>query len=156
MSSYFLDTSSLIKQHVDELGYLWVRALCDPSAGNTIIVSEAAIIEVIASLCRMVRENPPRLNLADRDMLITVFETLVQQQYVVIEVNRTMFIRAATLCRTHALRAYDAVQLACALTYRDDTVTSGQPAVTFICADNMLLTVAAQEGLAVDNPNLHP
>ena len=66
-----------------------------------------------------------------------------------------MFARAATLCRTHLLRAYDAVQLACALTWRDDALATGQLAPIFVCADHALLGAAALEGLAIENPNLH-
>ncbi len=156
MGGYFLDTSALIKRHVTEPGHTWVESLCDPNAGNILVISEAAITEVIATFCRMVRENPPRLNLADRDTLITIFETLVQQRYVVVQVNRAMFVRAAGLCRTHNLRAYDAVQLACAATFRDDEIAAVRPAPTFVSADNALLGVAALEGFPIENPNRYP
>ena len=64
--------------------------------------------------------------------------------------------RAAALCRKHPLRAYDADQLACALTRRDDDLAAGLAAPVFICADAVLLGVAAAEGLAVENPTAHP
>ena len=155
MSSYFLDTSALIKRYVSEQGHVWVSSVCLPQAGNSIIIAEVTLTEAVTTLSRMTREKPPRLTAARCDRLITLFRQHVQGSYVIVQVDRMMFTYAADLARKHPLRAYDAVQLACALTYRDDTITSGQPAPTFVCADNMLLTVAAQEGLAVDNPNLH-
>ena len=155
MPTYFLDTSALVKRHVAEPGHTWTETLCDEQSGNTIVIAEVSIVEVIATFCRMVRENPPRLSITDRDILIPIFDAFVEQQYVVVEVNRAMFSRAATLCRTHFLRAYDAVQLTCALTRRDDDLAAGQPAPIFVCADNALLGAAALEGLAIENPNLH-
>jgi uncharacterized protein len=64
--------------------------------------------------------------------------------------------RAANLCRVHPLRAYDAVQLASALQARDDALAIDVPPPTFVCADTVLLDVAAAEGLAAENPSAHP
>jgi uncharacterized protein len=156
MGSYFLDTSALVKRHVIEPGHQWIRSLCRANAGNTIVISEAALTEVIASVCRMARENPPRLNINDRDRIIARFQQLVRKSYLVVAVNRTIYARAAGLCRVHPLRAYDAIQLACALTKRDDDRRAKLPALAFVCADTVLLNVAASEGFAVENPNNHP
>ena len=155
MGNYFLDTSALVKRHVLESGHLWVRALCRVNAGNTIIISEAALIEVVASVCRMARENPPRLAIADRDRIIARFQRLIRRNYLIVQVNRETYIRAAALCRKHPLRAYDAVQLACALAWRDDALAISQPAPIFVCADHALLGAAALEGFAIENPSLH-
>ncbi len=70
--------------------------------------------------------------------------------------NHTVLNRAATLCRKHPLRAYDAVQLAAALTHRDDDLAAGLLAPTFVCADAILLNAAAAEGLPIENPNTNP
>lgn len=155
MASYFLDTSALVKRQVAETGHRWVRSLVHRRAGRTIVISEIALIEVVASLCRMAREQPPRLAVSDRDRLIARFRQHTQRRYEVVALNQTLLLRAGTLCRTHSLRAYDAVQLACALTFRDDEVAAGRPAPTFVCADTTPLTIAQAEGLAVENPNSH-
>jgi predicted nucleic acid-binding protein len=60
------------------------------------------------------------------------------------------------LRRTHPLRAYDAVQLVCALTFRDDELAAGRLAPFLVCADSQLLAVASAEGLAIENPAAHP
>lgn len=152
----FVDTSALVKRQVAEVGHVWVKSLCRPGARHTIVISELAEVEVIASYCRMVRETPPRLTRANRNRLIIRFRQQVQRRYVVAPVDRGIITRAADLCRTHPLRAYDAIQLACALTRRDDDVADGLPAPTFVCADTALLAAAAAEGLAIENPNSHP
>ena len=60
------------------------------------------------------------------------------------------------LANTHALRAYDAVQLAAALEIRRQRQKGGFGAVTLISADQALNSAAIAEGLAVDDPNSHP
>jgi predicted nucleic acid-binding protein len=61
--------------------------------------------------------------------------------------------RAMQLAETHALRAYDSVQLAAALSLVDKVAGL---AITFVCADRQLNAVAQLEGLLVSDPNLHP
>ena len=156
MSGYFLDTSALVKRQARERGHVWVRSLRDRRVGHTIAVSEVALVEVVASFCRMARETPPRLSIADRDRFIQRFQQQVRRGYIVVQINRAVLVRAAVLCRVHPLRAYDAVQLASALAQREDDLAVGQPASTFVCADVNLLSVAQAEGLTTENPNGHP
>ena len=63
--------------------------------------------------------------------------------------------RAMQVAEKHALRGYDAVQLAAGLTLNDRCQTLGL-SVIFVCADGVLNAAAAAEGLHVENPNLHP
>jgi predicted nucleic acid-binding protein len=156
MATYFLDTLALVKRHVVEPGHAWVQALYAPRGRNSIVVAEVALVEVAAAFSRMVRESVPRLTPARRNRVMSDFDSRFLRQYIVIAVDRSIITRAADLCRTHPLRAYDAIQLACALTRRDDDVADGLPAPTFVCADTALLAAAAAEGLAIENPNSHP
>ena len=55
------------------------------------------------------------------------------------------------LVESYPLRAYDAVQLAGALTVR-----RGMPPPLFVAADTTLLAAARAEGFLVDNPLQHP
>lgn len=156
MASYFLDSSALIKRQVAETGHTWVQTLCQPRAGHTALMAEIALVEVIATFCRMVRETPPRLSLSNRDRPIARFQQQARRRYVVVLINRAVLTRATVLCRAYPLRAYDAVQFACALTTRDDNRATGLLAPIFVCADTTLLQAAAAEGLSIENPNLHP
>lgn len=156
MATYFLDTSALVKRQIAEPGHSWMQTLCDPAEGHALFISEAALTEVVATYARMARETPRRISVARRDRLIAEFDRLLAAQYAVVEVNRGIFTRAAALCRAHPLRAYDAIQLACALTKRDDDIGAGLSAPTFVCADSILLDAATAEGLPVENPNSHP
>ena len=114
------------------------------------------LAEVAVTYCRIARETPKRISTGRRDRLLANFDMHVQHQYAVVRVTHGILTHAATLCRTHPLRAYDAVQLASALARRHDDRASGQPVPTFVCADAILLSVAAAEGLAIENPHNYP
>ena len=60
------------------------------------------------------------------------------------------------LCRSHRLRAYDAVQLACTLALREYTRANQVSDLIFVCADVGLLDIASTAGLRVENPNTYP
>jgi hypothetical protein len=60
------------------------------------------------------------------------------------------------LAKAHALRGYNAVQLASAIQANQDRISIGGSPLTFISADTHLNTAATAEGLTVDNPNNHP
>ncbi len=73
------------------------------------------------------------------------------QDYRIFEVTIPLLRKASQLADLHALRAYDAVQLASALEVRVIV-----PSLTLLSADTELNTAATAEGLPVDNPNMHP
>ena len=50
----------------------------------------------------------------------------------------------------------DAVQLAAGLTLNAILLQTQRPPLTFLSADVHLIQAAQNEGLTVDNPNLHP
>jgi len=63
---------------------------------------------------------------------------------------------AMRLGNAHALRAYDAVQLAVALEVNRSHQADGFGPVTLISADQALNDDATTEGLTVDDPRSHP
>ena len=154
MATYFLDTSALAKRYVPEQGQGWIMTLCDPAQGHELYISQAALVEVVAAICRRTREQS--ITLAERDRLIEAFRQDCQNAYDMLLVSTAIYHAAGDLCRSHRLRAYDAVQLACALGLRDRAQARQGPAPIFVCADSNLLSIAAAEGLSVENPNSYP
>nr|HET6901002.1 hypothetical protein [Ktedonobacteraceae bacterium] len=73
-------------------------------------------------------------------------------------VDNALYTAAGNLCRTHRLRAYDAIQLACAFAVQEDFFAT-QPSeaqlheLLFVSADLGLLTIAQAEGFGIENPN---
>lgn len=156
MGAYFFDTSALVKRYVSEPGSGWVVEHCRLEAGNTIVISQATLVEVVATLCRKARELNSRqlISIDDRDKFIALFRQDVRKQYNVVRVTTTIYTAAGDLCRLHRLRAYDAVQLACAIETRNKLAVLEIPALTFVSADTELLSMAYAEGLGIENPNL--
>lgn len=155
MGRYYLDTSALLKRHlVTEHGSDWMRQLCAPSAGRTLIIAGITEVEVASALARLTRGTQVGLKEAQRRVFIGFFRRHARVEYTQVAIAPAVVRRAADLCRTRSLRAYDAVQLACALTARDDARMVGG-AVTFVSADEALLLAAAAEGFTIENPQLH-
>ena len=154
MATYFLDTSAIIKRYIFEPGQAWIVSLCNPAQGHDLYISQAALGEVVAAICRRAREKS--ISIAERDRLITVFRQDSKQGYNIWPVTTDLYHAAGDLCRSHRLRAYDAVQLACALALRQDTLANQAPEPIFVCADVRLLDISGVEGLQIENPNTYP
>jgi len=154
MADYYADSSVLVKRHIAEIGSAWVRALADPASGNLITTTHISMVEVYSALNRRVREAT--LDPADYVRIVADFEALCAGQYTLVEFTTSIALRARHLLEQHPLRAYDAVQLASALVANDVLVATGLPALTFLAADDRLVSAALAERLAADNPNLHP
>ncbi|HUY78292.1 MAG TPA: type II toxin-antitoxin system VapC family toxin [Ktedonobacterales bacterium] len=154
MSSYFLDSSAIVKRYVSEVGHGWITSLCDPAQHHDLFIAQVALAEVVATLCRKAREAA--ISVSDRDTLIDTFRQDSLNTYVILPITSETYTYAGDLCRTHTLRAYDAVQLASALTLRDEAAANNAPAPVFLCADRTLSLIATSEGLSVENPNAHP
>jgi uncharacterized protein len=156
MGTYFFDTSALVKRYVTEPGSGWVTAHCRLEAGHTIIISQATLVEVVATLCRKAREinSNQLISVDDRDEYIALFRQDVRKRYNVVRVSSAIYTLAGDLCRIHRLRAYDAVQLACAIEARNKLTVLEIPTLTFVSADTELLSMATAQGLGIENPNL--
>ena len=96
--------------------------------------------------------------LEERNSTIDDFRRDVRSSYSTWVVDNALYMAAGDLCRTHRLRAYDAIQLACAIGVREDAFRvqppeTEPPDIIFISADRGLLSVALAEGFNVENPN---
>ncbi len=149
MSEFFADTSAIVKHYINETGSAWVRDWSTRSAGHIIVLSQLASVKLVSVLSRRLREG--KLTLADFVALRGAFLTDRDEFYLSIELDEMVLIRARNLVAKHPLRTLDAIQLACALEAAH--LFNIQP--VFISADTRLLTVAAAEGLAADDPNAH-
>jgi predicted nucleic acid-binding protein len=154
MTDYYADSSVLVKRHVRETGTAWFRAVADPVAGHSITTARLSMVEIYSAVSRRLREG--HLTPDQYAEVITDFTAFCAAEYEFIELTSTVIRHARALLEHHPLRAYDAVQLASALAVRERLEASGLPAPVFLTADNQLLSAAQAEGLAVDNPNLHP
>lgn len=151
MATYFFDTSAIIKRYIFEQGQAWILSLCNPVQSHSLYISQAALVEVVAAVCRRTREKS--ISITERDKLIAVFRQDSEENYNIWPVTTDLYTSAGNLCRSHRLRAYDAVQLACVLALRQYALANEAPEPIFVCADIGLIDVASAEGLRIENPN---
>ncbi len=152
----YFDTSALAKRYLAETGSAWVRGITDPSSGNTIAISNITRVEIGAAIARRQRDPRSRMSIADRDALIQLFDYHVAHDYLVMDLAPDVIDDAYRLTQHHQLRGYDAVQLAAAFTLNTQLIGAGLPALMLVAGDGELLTAAGAEGLATDDPYLHP
>ncbi len=149
MTYYYLDTSALIKRYLTEKGTSWIiRKVFAPN--TYLAVARITHAEVASTFARRVRGK--MLTPADEIRLMRLFERYLKRRFVVMEIDAAVCSRAASLARTHGLRGYDSVQLACALRANSLLLSVKISDLTFLTADAELLKAGAAEGLATDNP----
>lgn len=155
MSSFFLDTSALVKRYKSEVGTAWLQNVTDPSIGHQIILSEISLAEVAAALAAAHRA-PNGISEDQRDRALDLFLRHCLEEYDLVAVSRIIIDRAVDLTQNQRLRGCDAVQLATALIVNDMLVAAGLTPLTFVAADNDLLSAAQGEELSTENPNIRP
>ncbi len=152
MNAVYFDTSALVKHYITEVGSDWVRALLMNQA-PAVFTSLLTSIEGVCTFARRRREG--MLSSEDHRQLLTVFDYDFTYRYNILGVEPMVMDTARRMANSHPLRAYDAVQLATAWLLNQDLLSTGKAPLTFICADERLITVAQAEGLLTDNPNHH-
>ena len=150
MSTYFVDTSSLAKRYLREIGSTWVRGWTKPGAGHVIVISDLTTVEMFSLLQRHVAEKT--LSAAHASRLGNGFLVDLEKHYLAVSLDAPVLATARTLVGKYPLRTLDAIQLACALR----AVAMLAEGMTFVCADTRLLAAATGEGFTTDNPLAHP
>ncbi len=140
----FGDSSALVKLYVPEFGNEAVRAIVGP-----IVIANLARVEVPAAFWGKTRTG--ELDVDDAALLVSAFEydyhgdEAAGSIFAVVSPSEAMLVDAARHAVRHRLRAYDAVQLACAVAARDV-----DPSVeTFAVFDKNLRNAAIAEGFTV-------
>lgn len=165
-TAYFIDTSALLPRYLPGAqGSAWVTHLCDPSARNIVAIAEVTEAEISAALNQLARGRVLRNKRRDRSL--TLFWSHVDSDlYSIVPVTTSIVRQAAALCGVHALKGYDAIQLACAHDFRTElraadaaAAAQGRPLFgdpIFLTEDTRLRDAALAEGFAVDTPLAHP
>ncbi|NJR41118.1 MAG: type II toxin-antitoxin system VapC family toxin [Leptolyngbyaceae cyanobacterium CSU_1_4] len=162
VAAYFLDSSAVLKRYLSEVGTAWVLALTAKASGNILLISRITSVEILSATLavsakqRARRQREGSLTSEQTQTLRTIFQQHFTDQYEIVELTPTLTALAGELCARQSLRAYDAVQLASALTILPIIAQSPENSLTFLTADDRLLRAAQLEHLQADNPNLHP
>jgi predicted nucleic acid-binding protein len=146
MSSHYLDTSALVKQYRIEQGTPRVQTLFEDKE-SPLYISELALVEAASAFQRLKRRGEITEE-AMKDAL-EKFDNDALTRLNIIDVKHELIEQAKSLVLQHDLRTLDALQLATALSLKD------QPPV-FVAADDRLLEAAQPNGLSILNPTLMP
>lgn len=154
MAAYFCDSSAIVKRYVQESGTAWVRRLTRQGKPDPIYLARITAVEVTSAVAR--RRQGGTLTAPRVRSILTRFRGHLARRYRILEVTPTLLTAAMQLANSHALRAYDAVQLAAALELDARWQAAGMGGITLVSADQDLNTAATAEGLMVEDPNAHP
>ncbi|MGI8787209.1 MAG: type II toxin-antitoxin system VapC family toxin [Pyrinomonadaceae bacterium] len=116
-------------------------------------VARITFVEVISAITR--RERGKHILATDADNARLTFEQDYLNEFFKVEISENLIKEAANLAKKHALRGYDAVQLAAALETEKERIALGLSPLILLSADTDLNDAAIAEGLTVDNPNNH-
>ncbi len=134
----YLDTSALVKLHVEEEGSALVREAV--ARAEVIATSRVAYVEARAAFAR--RRHTRELDAQDYRRIVRDLDG-DWDHYLRIDVTEPLIRTAARLAERHHLRAYDAIHLASVCVVRDRLADP----VVFACWDAQLETAARREGL---------
>ena len=107
----YLDSSAVVKLYVPERGHELVRLL-----GGVKLSSAVTRVEVASALWR--KERLGELDAADAVTLLAAFDVDLGRRLTTVVVDQRVLDEATEVVARHALRAYDAVQLATAIVAR--------------------------------------
>jgi uncharacterized protein len=133
----YLDTSALVKLYVEEAGSATVAARVDQATAVTTV--RVTYAEAWAAFARYRREGG--LTTAGLRQVLRHLDT-EWGAYDVVEVRDPLVRRAGALAQRHALRGYDAIQLAAALEVRGAGAD-----LQFVSFDSRLNRAALRERL---------
>ena len=146
MSSFFFDTSALIKLYIEESGTAEVLGLVEELRGDRIVILDITLLECRSAVRRREREGD--ISGPDANRILQQIHEDASALYLVQPSSSAVIEEASRLLDTHALRAYDALQLAGCLTVRRSVPTPPM----FVCADGRLCEAAQFEGIEAINP----
>ncbi len=147
MAFYYLDTSALVKLYVREPGTERLMALAARSSENRLAILALAQIEFRSAIRR--RERTGEISPPIASQLLETFKRHVEGRLLVQMVTDFVLDTASALVDRHALRAFDAVQLAGYMVLKS---AGGTDMPVFVCSDQELLMAAKREGAAVLDP----
>ncbi len=134
----YLDTSSLVKLYVEEDESSKVDALVKSS--EVTATSLVAFAEARAAFARRFREKAFTKNEYNR---LKEFFDKDWSRYLILSVTEDMIRLASDLAEKHALKGFDSIHLASALTLRQELSSP----ILFSCFDDTLQKASEREGL---------
>jgi hypothetical protein len=156
MTTYYFDSSGIVKYYISERGSRWVSDVIDAQTKegkwrHHIAIAQIGIVEVAAAIAK--RRRMGQISKRKQEATLGLFSKHHRERYTVLRVGDNTIELATDLTQRHPLRAYDAIQLATALLLNRSLLADELPPLTFVSADDVLCEAARAEGLPAENPN---
>jgi len=153
MTYLYFDSSALVKRYAKESGTEFVMIICQKE--DTIIaISDVTIAELGSTFARKLREG----NMTENEyrLMLDILLDDYSNRYYKMAIDSKVLLLAIRLAKRNSLRAYDAIQLACAINFRE-TISFNEPKsdIFFVVADDVLEKAANAEGFKTINPNTY-
>lgn len=116
-------------------------------------VGRIAGVETVSALTRKLRRG--FISQPEYDAALLTLRVDMAFPLLVVEITPGVLTRAEGCAKKHALRGFDAVQLAAAMTAHDERLADGLSPIILIGGDGKLLSAARAEGLTTDDPKMH-
>lgn len=149
MPIYYLETSALVKLYVREPGTDRLLQLASRSSDSRLVILSLAQVEFRSAVRR--RERNGEIPAAVATGLLEAFGRHLQTKFAIQVITDFVLDIAVALVDRHALRAFDAMQLAGYFALKATTSSAESP--VFVCSDQALLAAAEGEGAATLNPS---
>ena len=153
MAIYYLDSSALVKRYVAETGSAWVKSLFGPATTDQTTIADITGAEIVSAISRKLRSGG--ISGTDATNALRRFRSDYAHDFDLINISGSIIADAMHLAEVHALRGYDAIQLAAARAALRGAQLLGNP-MFLVSADSGLNRAAVLEGIAVEDPNTHP
>lgn len=146
MTTYFCDTSAVIKLYHNEIGTDRMENIFGDDQSE-IIISELTTAEFWSAMTRRVRTG--EITNEAKDAAVRNFRKDCRDRFIIIPLNSETVRQAVDIISRHGIqfstRTLDALQLAACLSENLDDLK-------FVCADLNLIRICGLEGIAVINP----
>lgn len=139
MSTYFFDTSALVKRYHQEDGTERVDEILD-STDADVLISSLTVVESVSAFRR--KFNRGEISESEMEQLVGVFFREALDDFVIIPLEESLLSFSFELVLQDDLRTLDSLQLSAGL-----SVAEKLDDVVFITADEELSTVGRGHGL---------
>ena len=146
MTTYYLDTSALVKLYLPESGSERVRRIYHSSKPYELAILSITQVELRSALRR--RERSGSIESGSVERVLARFATDLESVFTTLPITDPILNLACSIVDRHPVRASDALQLAGCIFLQE----SVSPSPVFVCTDRQLLRAARAEGLSCLNP----
>lgn len=144
MTTYFFDTSALVKRYHDEPGTEHVDELIEDDE-NEVLISSLTVIESVSAFRR--KYNRGELSESEMNQLLGIFFREALDEFVIVPMDESFLSFSFDLVLDDDLRTLDSLQLSTALSLAQELGT-----IELVSADEDLANVAARHGLTTVLP----